>query len=118
MKSKRRDFLQALTTGAIALSVPSFSLAPFNTSAKTKKSGNLHNPNNDGQVLFIGDNIAVAETTSGKIRGFILRDIYTFLGIPYGAPTSGKNRFMPPKKPAPWTDTYPAVYWGNSAPQI
>jgi para-nitrobenzyl esterase len=71
----------------------------------------------DGQILFIGDDIAVADTTHGKVKGYILRDIYYFLGIPYGADTSGENRFMPPKKPKTWTDVFPAVWWGNSAPQ-
>jgi len=51
------------------------------------------------------------------VKGYILRDIYYFLGIPYGADTSGENRFMPPQKPEPWTDVFPAVWWGNSAPQ-
>ncbi len=71
----------------------------------------------DGQVLFVGDNIAVASTTYGKVRGFILQGINTFLGIPYGADTSGANRFMPPQKPKPWTDVLPTVWWGNTAPQ-
>ena len=57
------------------------------------------------------------ETTSGKVRGYVLRDIHYFLGIPYGADTSGANRFMPPQKPKAWTDVYPALWWGNSAPQ-
>jgi para-nitrobenzyl esterase len=35
----------------------------------------------------------------------------------YGADTSGANRFMPPQKPKPWTDVYPAIWWGDSAPQ-
>ncbi|MFZ2339385.1 MAG: carboxylesterase family protein [Bacteroidales bacterium] len=26
--------------------------------------------------------------------------------------------FMPPQKPEPWDNIYPAVWWGNSAPQI
>jgi len=69
-------------------------------------------------VLFVGDNIAVANTQYGKVRGYILRGVHTFLGIPYGADTSGENRFMPPQKPKSWTDIKPAVWWGNSAPQI
>jgi len=75
------------------------------------------NREEDGQVLFIGDNIAVADTQYGKVRGYKLRGIYYFLGIPYGADTSGANRFMPPRKPKPWTDVYPAIWWGNTAPQ-
>jgi para-nitrobenzyl esterase len=65
----------------------------------------------------MGDHIALADTQFGKVRGYILRDIHYFLGIPYGADTSGANRFMPPQKPKPWTDVFPAVWWGNSAPQ-
>ena len=47
----------------------------------------------------------------------MLRGIHYFLGIPYGADTSGANRFMPPQKPKPWTDVFPALWWGNTAPQ-
>ncbi len=52
-----------------------------------------------------------------KCRGFLLRGIYNFRGIPYGADTGGKNRFMPPQPPEPWEGILPAVWWGNSAPQ-
>jgi len=72
----------------------------------------------DDQVLFVGDDIAIAQTKYGKVQGFILRDIYQFRGIPYGADTGGKNRFLPPQPPEPWEDVRPAVWWGNSAPQI
>ena len=43
--------------------------------------------NNDEQQLFIGDNIAVAQTQYGKVKGFILKGIYNFRGVPYGAST-------------------------------
>ena len=56
----------------------------------------------DGQRLFVGDDIAVTQTQYGKVQGYILDDVYTYLGIPYGAPTGGENRFMPPKEPQPW----------------
>lgn len=72
----------------------------------------------DKQQLYIGEDIAVAQTQYGKVRGYILRDIYTFYGIPYGASTAGENRFMPPQKPEPWSDVRPAVFYGNSAPQV
>ncbi len=71
----------------------------------------------DAQQLFIGDSIAIAATEYGKVKGFILRDIYQFRGIPYGDNTAGENRFMPPKPPKTWEGVYPALWWGNSAPQ-
>jgi len=60
---------------------------------------------------------AVAETASGKVRGTAVEDIKIFKGIPYGGPTSGKNRFMPPTKPTPWTGVRDALAYGPSAPQ-
>jgi para-nitrobenzyl esterase len=109
MKATRRNFIQTLGIGAIGLTIPKTSLG--NTQA--------HDLNIDeDQLLHIGDNIAIAQTEYGKVRGFILRGIHQFLGIPYGADTSGKNRFMPPQKPVPWNDIKPTIWWGNSAPQI
>ncbi len=112
MKPKRREFLQAVGAGAagLTLSTPTPSSALGSSVAPPP-------PDADGPVLIVGDNIAVAETTSGSVRGYILRGIHHFLGIPYGADTSGANRFMPPQKPKPWTDVLPALWWGNSAPQ-
>jgi para-nitrobenzyl esterase len=110
MKSNRRNFIRTMGAGAAGLSLGSA------TAGLTSCSSEL--PKYDEQVLFVGENIAIADTQYGRVRGYILRDIYYFLGIPYGADTSGPNRFMPPQKPEPWTDIYPAVWWGNSAPQI
>jgi len=107
MKSNRRNFIQSLGLGAATLSVGS---SPLN-------SPDVVEPYDD-QLLFVGDNIAVANTEYGKVRGFVLRGINQFLGIPYGADTSGKNRFMPPVKPEPWKEIKPTVWWGNTAPQI
>ena len=74
-------------------------------------------PDPDAQQLFIGENIAVAETSYGKVRGFLLRGICCFRGIPYGADTGGENRFMPPRAPEAWEGVRPAVAYGASAPQ-
>ncbi len=112
MKSSRRNFIQSLGVGAASLGVAHQSTAHAYEPPKSSK------PNADDQILFVGDNIAVANTEYGKVRGFILRGIHTFLGVPYGADTSGKNRFMPPQKPAPWSEIRPALWWGNTAPQI
>lgn len=71
----------------------------------------------DRPLLQVGDDIAIANTTYGKIQGFIFKDVYTFLGIPYGASTAGENRFMPPQEPESWDGIRPALFWGNYAPQ-
>ena len=59
----------------------------------------------------------IAETSAGKVRGVVVDGIKVFKGIPYGATTSGKNRFMPPVKPAAWTGTRDALAFGPTAPQ-
>jgi len=110
MKTNRRNFFQTLGAGAAGLGLTSI---PFISS-----SSNAPKQDNDDQLLQIGDSMAIAETKYGKVKGFILRGIYMYRGIPYGADTSGKNRFMPPQPPKPWTDILPAVWWGNTAPQI
>lgn len=111
MVSDRRKFIRRLSAGTAGLSLA----APLAlTTSSLPPSGN---PKNDRQVLFVGDNIAVTDTIYGKVRGYLLNGIYHFLGIRYGADTSGANRFMPPQKPEPWQDVFPALWWGNSAPQ-
>lgn len=62
------------------------------------------------------DNIIV-ETMYGKLRGAEHDGIYTFKGIPYGAPTGGKMRFMPPAKPASWKGIRNAFDFGHQCPQ-
>lgn len=113
MKSNRRNFIRTVGVGATGLALGTAGVAA--SGCTSKKSGS---EKDDPQVLFIGDNIALAETSYGKVKGYLLRGVYYFLGIPYGADTSGPNRFMPPRKPEPWNDVFPAVWWGNSAPQI
>ena len=113
MKSNRRKFFATIGTGAAGLTLgPTFSSSAAGQGQKRGPAVDA-----DGPVLLVGDKIAVAETTCGKVRGFTLRGIHHFLGLPYGADTAGANRFMPPQKPKPWTDVYPALWWGNSAPQ-
>lgn len=59
----------------------------------------------------------VAETASGKIRGTLVNKVNAFRGIPYGAPTGGAARFMPPAKPKPWSGVLETIEWGPEAPQ-
>jgi para-nitrobenzyl esterase len=59
----------------------------------------------------------VVETTLGKVQGIANTGIKEFKGIPYGASTSGKNRFMPPKKAAAWTGVRECFGHGPICPQ-
>jgi para-nitrobenzyl esterase len=111
MNSNRRNFIKKIGTGTTALTIGSTAMA-FNPPSAAEAG-----KEDDDQILFIGDNIALAETQYGKVKGYLKKGVYCFLGIPYGDDTSGANRFMPPQKPKPWTGVFQAVWWGNSAPQ-
>ncbi|WPB81393.1 carboxylesterase/lipase family protein [Archangium violaceum] len=59
----------------------------------------------------------IADTASGQVRGVLSEGIRVFKGIPYGGPTSGKNRFMPPVKPEPWSGVRDAIEYGPRCAQ-
>jgi para-nitrobenzyl esterase len=59
----------------------------------------------------------VANTKYGKIRGTANGTVKVFKGVPYGAPTGGANRFMPPEEPDPWSEVRDTVAYGDQAPQ-
>ena len=60
---------------------------------------------------------AVVPTKVGQVRGFRANGVYNFLGVPYGAPTSGANRFMPPRSPEPWGGVRDTFNYGPMAMQ-
>lgn len=68
-------------------------------------------------TIVASPNKNVVETDSGKIFGYSRDGVITFKGIPYGASTEGKGRFMPPSKPVPWPGVRSALYWGPVSPQ-
>lgn len=63
--------------------------------------------------LIAGPGIAVAETTAGKVQGYVHNGIFTYHGIPYAE----ADRFMPPAKVKPWEGVRMALTDGPIAPQ-
>jgi para-nitrobenzyl esterase len=61
--------------------------------------------------------IPIVETQYGKLSGVYVDGTSLFAGVPYGASTEGKGRFMPPARPAPWTGVRDASHPGPRAPQ-
>jgi para-nitrobenzyl esterase len=67
--------------------------------------------------VVAGAGSAVVEIASGKVAGYVRNGIFAFKGVPYGDTTEGPNRFLPPKKPRPWTGVRSSRQFGPVAPQ-
>ena len=57
------------------------------------------------------------EIASGKVMGIANGPVWEFRGIPYGASTGGRNRYMPPKAPVPWAGVRECFAFGPVCPQ-
>lgn len=62
--------------------------------------------------LVTGENIAVTNTASGRVRGYINNTIYTYKGIPYAE----AKRFETAQKVKPWTGVRSSLTYGPVAP--
>ncbi|MEV7608564.1 carboxylesterase family protein [Microbacterium sp. NPDC089320] len=58
-----------------------------------------------------------ATVEHGELRGVRIAGADRFLGIPYGADTSGENRFRAPQPVEAWEGVRDALVFGPSAPQ-
>jgi para-nitrobenzyl esterase len=59
----------------------------------------------------------IVTTAGGRLRGVSDGGVHIFRGVPYGAPTSGGNRFQPPRAAPPWTEVREASGYGPRAVQ-
>src|SRR3984885_1016431 len=62
--------------------------------------------------LLAGAEIAVTNTESGKVKGYMHNGIYTYKGIPYAK----ADRFMAPEKPTPWSNVRSSMSYGPVCP--
>jgi len=97
----RRSFLK--NSGILVAAARAGALLPLSRMARAQASSSV---------------FVVADTTLGKVQGMNLGGIRTFRGIPYGASTAGKNRFMPPQKAAAWSGVRDAFGFGPISPQV
>jgi len=111
----RRSFVKGVAT--LGAGIVTSTLLPRTARAQSAPSGPT--PVAPAKVAPKGDILAsdaktVVETTAGKIRGFQRKGVYAFKGVPYGASTSGANRFMAPAAPEPWPGIRNALQLGRA----
>lgn len=91
MEFARRDLLAAIATAPICLT------GPVRAALASRSS--------------------LVDTQYGPVSGRFADGAHAFKGIPYGASTAGKARFMPPSPPAPWKTPLEALQYGPASPQ-
>ena len=114
----RRSFIRHMTSFGTALagSVILRATAESRSSPESPLKTRLATSGCARSAVTASDASTVAETTTGKIRGFRRNGVYTFKGLPYGASTAGERRFMPPVKPEPWNGIRNALQYGRICP--
>ncbi len=105
----RRALLKGSLSGAAAATASSL-LLPFGVTAHAQAR-----PSKGLLETSPGETV---ETTSGKVRGLTRTGVQVFRSIPYGATTAAPYRFMPPRKPEPWTGVRDCFLSGHMAQQI
>ena len=116
--NSRRTILKRIAT--LAAASMGSGIAPVSvpgSSAATRSPVSKDQTQSEPGKVVCSDGSTVVETSSGKLRGFQRKGIYTFKGVPYGASTSGPRRFMPPAPPDPWTGIRNALAYGRVCPQ-
>ena len=101
--TSRRSFLTALGMG--------YAIANNSARAQAQSANQPTGTPRNSELFF------TAETQYGKVQGMANAGIKEFKGVPYGASTGGKNRYMLPQKPAAWTGIRECYAYGQISPQ-
>ena len=121
----RRKFIQSTAIAGTATATGGFSMA--SDAKATKRSsenagGSAMQTSKPAQqvatkgTIVAHDNTNIVETTSGEVRGSQRNGIHIFRGIPYGATTGGRNRFLPAMKVEPWPGVRSAQWYEHVCP--
>src|SRR5580692_3655837 len=112
MSNNRRDFLKSSALTLAAATVTSVATQVQAQTPPAQPAPPRALGGGAGANLFVE-----ADTVYGKVQGIQNTGIKEFKGIPYGATTGGRNRFMPPKKPASWKGVRECFAHGQISPQ-
>jgi len=113
-RQSRRQVLKAGLTGFVAAAASAVPEAQSQNAAR-RAAGSVASA--QPQARMNGPLFFDVETSGGIVRGMANTGIKIFRGIPYGADTGGRNRFMPPRKPSPWAGARNCVGYGPISPQ-
>jgi para-nitrobenzyl esterase len=112
-RESRRRVIKAGVAGVVAAAAGAIPSAESQTTPRPSGAPSAGPPTTrmNGPLFFD------VETATGVVRGMANTGIKIFRGIPYGADTGGRNRFMPPRKPASWAGTRNCIGYGPISPQ-
>jgi para-nitrobenzyl esterase len=105
----RREFLKSSALSLAAASVASLAAGE----ARAQETA----PSRPLSGAATGNVFVETATIYGRVQGVQSAGVKEFKGIPYGASTAGRNRFMPPKKPAAWKGVRECLAHGQISPQ-
>ena len=113
----RRDFLKSSSLTLSAAGAAAAASAAVSTLLSSAAAAQESAPVRPLGGTATGKIFIEADTAYGKVQGIQTTGIKEFKGIPYGASTGGRNRFMPPKKPVAWKGVRECLAHGQISPQ-